>query len=86
MLDADAVINNSSQNVGGSHAYPDSAPKKWVGPDPEKHIGSTPGLIYCAKRAYHYHSCFSAHPPAAAAAAVGRRDRQTELDEHSPAL
>jgi len=28
MLDADAVINNSTQ--------------KWVGPDPEKHIGSTP--------------------------------------------
>ena len=43
MLDADAVINNSSQKVGGSNAYPDPAPKKWVGPDPEKkHIGSTP--------------------------------------------
>jgi len=42
MLDADAVINNSSQNVGGSNAYPDPAPEKWVGPDPEKHIGSTP--------------------------------------------
>jgi len=27
--------------VGGSNAYPDPAPKKWVGPDPEKHIGST---------------------------------------------
>ena len=38
MLDADAVINN--QKVGGSNAYPDPAPKKWVGPDPEKHIGS----------------------------------------------
>ena len=36
MLDADAVINNSSQKVGGSNAYPDPAPKKWVGPDPEK--------------------------------------------------
>jgi len=35
MLDADAVINNSSQKVGGSNAYPDPAPKKWVGPDPE---------------------------------------------------
>jgi len=42
MLDADAVINNSSQKVGGSNAYPDPAPKRWVGPDPEKHIGSTP--------------------------------------------
>jgi len=32
MLDADAVINNSSQKVGGSNAYPDPAPKKsgWV--------------------------------------------------------
>jgi len=36
MLDADAVINNSSQKVGGSNAYPDPAPKKWAGPDPEK--------------------------------------------------
>ena len=44
MLDADAVINNSSQKVGGSNAYPDPAPKKWMGPDPEKHrpTGSTP--------------------------------------------
>jgi len=42
MLDADAVINNSSQKVGGSNAHPDPAPKKWVGQDPEKHIGSTP--------------------------------------------
>jgi len=42
MLDADAVINNSSQKVGGSNAYPDPAPKKWVCPDPEKHIRSTP--------------------------------------------
>jgi len=42
MLDADAVINNSSQKVGGSNAYQDPTPKKWVGSDPEKHIGSTP--------------------------------------------
>ena len=35
MLDADAVVNNLSQKVGGSNAYPDPAPKKWVGPDPE---------------------------------------------------
>ena len=42
MLDADTVINSSSQKVGGSNAYPDPAPKKWVGPDPENHIGSTP--------------------------------------------
>ena len=35
MLDADAVINNSFQKVGGSNAYPDPTPKKWVGPDPE---------------------------------------------------
>jgi len=48
MLDADAVINNSSQKVGGSNAYPDPAAKKWVGPDPEKHIGSTP-LKYSAE-------------------------------------
>ena len=41
MLDADAVINNSSQKVGRSNAYPDPAPKKCVGPDPEKNIGST---------------------------------------------
>jgi len=45
MLDADAVINNSSQKVGGSNAYPDPAPKKWVGPDPEKHIGSPPLIL-----------------------------------------
>jgi len=44
MLDADTVINNSSQKVGGSNAYPDPAPKKVGGPDPEKHIGSTPLL------------------------------------------
>jgi len=37
MLDADAVINNSSRKVDGSNAYLDPAPKKWVGPDPEKH-------------------------------------------------
>ena len=42
MLDADAIINNSSEKVGGSNAYPDPAPKRWVGPDPEKHIGPTP--------------------------------------------
>ena len=42
MLDADAVINNPSQKVGRSNAYPDPAPKKWVGSDPEKHMGSTP--------------------------------------------
>jgi len=43
MLDADSVINNSAQKVGGSNAYPDpAAPKKWVGPDPEKHLESTP--------------------------------------------
>ena len=28
MLDADTVINNSFQKVGGSNAYPDPAPKK----------------------------------------------------------
>ena len=36
MLDADAVINNSSQKVGGSNAYPDSAPKKVGGSGPRK--------------------------------------------------
>ena len=29
------VVNNLSQKVGGSNAYSDPAPKKWVGPDPE---------------------------------------------------
>jgi len=48
MLDADAVINNSSQKVGGSNAYPDPAAKKWVGSDPEKHIGSTPLAVHTA--------------------------------------
>ena len=36
---------HSSQKVGGSNASPDPAPKKWVGPDPEQHIGSTPLLV-----------------------------------------
>jgi len=48
MLDADEAINNSSQKVGGSNAYPDPVLKKWVGPDPEKHIGSMP-LYYTTK-------------------------------------
>jgi len=42
MLDADAEINNSSQKVGGSNAYPDPAPKKVGGSGPRKHIVSTP--------------------------------------------
>ena len=36
MLDADAVINNSSQKVGRSNAYPDPTPKKWVTLPPTK--------------------------------------------------
>jgi len=36
MLDADAVINNSSQKVEGSNAYPDPAPKKVGGSGPRK--------------------------------------------------
>jgi len=36
MLDADTVINNSSQKVGGSNAYPDPAPKKVGGSGPRK--------------------------------------------------
>ena len=36
MLDADAVINNSSQKVGGSNAYPDPAAKKVGGSGPRK--------------------------------------------------
>jgi len=36
MLDADAVINNSSQKVGGSNACPDPAPKKVGGSGPRK--------------------------------------------------
>jgi len=36
MLDADAVINNSSQKVGGSNAYPDPASKKVGGSGPRK--------------------------------------------------
>ena len=43
MLDADAVLNNSSQKVGESNANPDPAPKMWVGPDPEKHRIYAPG-------------------------------------------
>ena len=42
MLDADAEINNSSQKVGGSNAYPDPAHKKVGGSGPRKHIVSTP--------------------------------------------
>ena len=40
MLDADAVINNSSQKVGGSNAYPD--PKKVAESGSRKHIGYAP--------------------------------------------
>jgi len=36
MLDADAVINKSSEKVGGSNAYPDPAPKKVGGSGPRK--------------------------------------------------
>jgi len=36
MLDADAVINNSSQKVGGSNAYPGPAPKIVGGSGPRK--------------------------------------------------
>jgi len=36
MLDADTVINNSSQKVGGSNAYLDPAPKKVGGSGPRK--------------------------------------------------
>ena len=36
MLDADAIINNSSEKVGGSNAYPNSAPKKVGGSGPRK--------------------------------------------------
>jgi len=49
MLDADAVINNSFQKVGRSNAYPDPAPKKWVGAYPEKHVGSKPLSIWSNK-------------------------------------
>jgi len=36
VLDADAVINNSSQKLGGSNAYPDPAPKTVGGSGPRK--------------------------------------------------
>jgi len=36
MLDADAVINNSSQKADGSNAYPDPAPEKVGRPGPRK--------------------------------------------------
>ena len=36
MLDADTVINNSSEKVDGSNAYPDPAPKKVGGSGPRK--------------------------------------------------
>jgi len=42
MLDADAVINNSSQKWVDPMPIRTQLLKKWVGPDPEKHIGSTP--------------------------------------------
>jgi len=41
MLDADAVINNSSQKVGGSNAFPDPARKTVGGSGPRK-TSSTP--------------------------------------------
>jgi len=50
MLDADPVINNSSQKVGGSNAYPDLAPKKVGGSGPRKtHRINTPltDLDFC---------------------------------------
>ena len=47
MLDADTVINNSSQKVGGSNAYPDPAPKKVGGSGPRKtHRIYAPGRVY----------------------------------------
>ena len=36
MLNADAVINNSSEKVGGSNAYPDPSPKRVGGSGPRK--------------------------------------------------
>ena len=49
MLDADTVINNSSQKVDGSNAYPDPAPKKWLGPDPPKtHRIYAPDSVACS--------------------------------------
>jgi len=36
MLDADTVINNSSEKVRGSNAYLDPAPKKVGGSGPRK--------------------------------------------------
>ena len=46
MLDADAAINNSSQKVGGSNAYPDPAPKKVGGSGPRKtHMIYAPAAI-----------------------------------------
>jgi len=50
MLDADAIINNLSQKVGGS-IMPiwTQLLKKWVGLDPEKHIGSAPLLMVAEK-------------------------------------
>ena len=53
MSDADAVINNSSQKVGGSNAYPDPAPRKWVGPDPEKTLRIYAPGIYTYQNGFH---------------------------------
>ena len=48
MLDAEAVINNSSQKVGGSNAYPDPAPKKVGGSGPRiTHRIYAPGNSGC---------------------------------------
>ena len=50
VVDADAVINNSSQKVGGSNAYPDPAPKKVGGFGPRKtHKIYAPGRCYLAQ-------------------------------------
>ena len=50
MLDADAVVNNSSQKVGGSNAYSDPAPKKVGGSGPRKtHRIYVPALYDKAK-------------------------------------
>jgi len=83
MLDADAGINNNKKWVG-SMPIRTQLLKKWVGLDPEKHIGSTPlsrAKIYAVRVSY---AADDAHRPpqhgsAAAhfAAALGT-DRRTQ--------
>ena len=49
MLDADTVINNSSQKVGGSNAYLDPAPKKVGGSTPLETVIAVCSVSTCQR-------------------------------------